>query len=275
MFPSRTWKAVAWFSPLLATVILIGSYVGLFHYPATGNNIIQPVEIQPVEIQPVEIQPVEIQPGNVPDHAAHLDKSSFFALMKPILNAENIRVLHVRQRLLKLKLSAHLRAQAKVWLKQISTEYRVPLKGKPDGNFWNQILSRVDIVPLEMALAQAANESAWGNSRFAREANNYFGQWCLQKGCGIVPLRRNVGAQHEVKRFDSPASSVRAYIKNMNTLQAYEQFRNIRQSMRHQGKALDAEVLVAGLRQYSERGDEYIKIIRSMIRKNRALMQKS
>jgi len=255
MPPSQTWKAVAWFSPLLATVILLVAYAGFFRYPVTGNDV--------------------IQSGNTLAHAVHLDKRSFFALMKPLLNAENRRVLKVRRRLLKLQLSAHLQTQDEVWLKQISTEYRVPFKAKPDSGFWDQILSRVDIVPLEMALAQAANESAWGNSRFAREANNYFGQWCLQKGCGIVPLRRNAGAQHEVKRFDSPASSVRTYIKNMNTLQAYEQFRNIRKSMRHQREALDAELLVAGLRQYSERGDEYIKIIRSIIRKNRALMQKS
>ena len=41
---------------------------------------------------------------------------------------------------------------------------------------------------------QAANESAWGTSRFARIGLNFFGQWCYSKGCGMVPKRRNTGA---------------------------------------------------------------------------------
>ena len=82
----------------------------------------------------------------------------------------------------------------------------------------------------------------------------------------MVPLRRNAGAHHEVRSFASPAESVRAYLKNMNTSRAYHQFRKLRSYMRKQGKPLHAEMLAIGLRQYSERGGAYVKSIRSMIR---------
>lgn len=35
------------------------------------------------------------------------------------------------------------------------------------------LLKRVDIVPESMVLIQAANESGWGSSRFAREGFNF------------------------------------------------------------------------------------------------------
>ncbi len=226
-----------------------------------------------MEIKKEIIPPAAINVSKAPIQTTY-QKKSFFSFMRPIIEAENTRILHIRRRLMQLQVSTHLSKQSIPWLQQIAEEYRVSLMGKPDNRFWHQILSMVDIVPVDMAMAQAANESAWGNSRFAREANNYFGQWCFQKGCGIIPLRRNAGALHEVKRFDSPAASVRAYIKNMNTLHAYQAFRKIRQSLRHQGKPLNPGLLTIGLSKYSERGADYVKIIRSIIRKNKHLMAK-
>ena len=68
---------------------------------------------------------------------------------------------------------------------------------------WKKLLERVDAVALEVALAQSANESAWGQSRFAKQGNNFFGQWCYRKGCGIVPKKRDKGGRHEVAKFKS------------------------------------------------------------------------
>ncbi len=134
-------------------------------------------------------------------------------------------------------------------------------------------MQSVDVIPLEMALVQAANESAWGQSRFARDANNYFGQWCYEKGCGLVPLKRTAGATHEVKSFATANLSVRAYMKNINTSRAYAEFRDIRRDLRHQHRTLDAELLAMGLKSYSERGMAYVKVIQTMIRSNRKLIQ--
>ncbi|MFM9673737.1 glucosaminidase domain-containing protein, partial [Streptomyces galilaeus] len=78
-------------------------------------------------------------------------------------------------------------------------------------------LRRVDIIPKELALMQAANESAWGTSRFARIGLNFFGQWCYSQGCGMIPNRRNSGAAHEVAAFKSVRDAVSSYFKNINT----------------------------------------------------------
>ncbi|MDQ6968132.1 MAG: glucosaminidase domain-containing protein, partial [Mariprofundaceae bacterium] len=128
------------------------------------------------------------------------------------------------------------------------------------------------IVPVELALVQAANESAWGTSFFARRGNNYFGQWCFQKGCGIIPRRRRANAKHEVKYFNNAVESVHAYMKNINTLDSYAALRKIRRQLRLRHIPIYAEVLTRGLKNYSERGVEYLKILRHMIRSNRKLM---
>ncbi len=158
-------------------------------------------------------------------------------------------------------------------IRLLAKRYRVPLQDKPTEVFWSRLAKRVDVVPVELALAQAANESAWGTSRFARQGNNFFGQWCYTSGCGIVPTRRNAGATHEVKAFDSPGASVRAYIHNLNTAKAYQPLRGIRLHLRRNKQPLDAMIMASGLSGYSERGAAYVKNIRTIIRRNRALIQ--
>lgn len=262
LFSCRLLRPLVRVVPFLIVLLMVISCTEAVRFPARG-------------IGKGAVPLAEAKFNKISNQPAHLNKNDFFTLMRPVIEAESARILQTRRHLLRLKSSARLQEPEVVWVRQIATEYHVPFNGKPDPRFWQQLLARVDIVPLEMALAQAANESAWGNSRFARDANNYFGHWCFKKGCGLVPLRRRAGARHEIQRFDSRASSVRAYMKNMNTGRAYQQLRTMRQSMRHQGQTLDAELLALGLRKYSERGAEYVKSIRSIIRKNRTLMRKS
>jgi Bax protein len=201
-------------------------------------------------------------------------KMRFFAKLRPLVQAENKRIEELRARLLVLSRQTDTYNPEQMDLiYPLAAKYRVPLEGRPDPAFWELLLKRMDKVPVELALAQAANESAWGRSRFARNGHNYFGQWCYKKGCGIVPLRRNAGSSHEVKAFSSPAESVRAYIYNLNTTAAYKRLRDLRQHMRRRGAKLDAVLLAGGLSTYSERGAEYVKSIRTLIRRNQSLMR--
>ncbi len=125
---------------------------------------------------------------------------------------------------------------------------------------------KINTIPASLVLAQAANESAWGTSRFAQEGNNYFGQWCFSEGCGIVPNSRDGGASHEVADFDSPYDSVKSYIKNLNRHPTYEPLRDLRQQAIDNNQAVTGIVLAQGLIGYSERGEEYVKEIQQMIR---------
>lgn len=131
-----------------------------------------------------------------------------------------------------------------------------------------ELVRRVDVIPTSLVLAQAANESGWGTSRFAREGNNIFGQWCFDEGCGLVPNKRGEDASHEVRAFASVDAAVRAYFRNLNTHPSYEDLRTLRASMRMQGLPLNSMVLARGLTRYSERGMDYVEELQAMIRVN-------
>lgn len=153
-------------------------------------------------------------------------------------------------------------------LMHLCWKYKVNCDSASTQNSIDQLLLHIDIIPPSLALAQAANESAWGTSRFAEKANNYFGQWCFSKGCGLVPKKRNEGAKHEVRSFESAYQSVEAYIFNLNSNKAYGAFRALRALSRKSDRSLDGADLAKGLLSYSERRGEYVKELQSMIRHN-------
>ena len=192
-------------------------------------------------------------------------KTRFFNFMRPIVNTENTRVLELRRSLIKAYKNDNLALVTKT-AKQYSVDW------KADAASWNKLLSRVDSVALELVLAQSANESAWGQSRFATKGSNFFGQWCYKKGCGLVPKRRDKGTKHEVAKFNSVNKSVRSYIKNINTGRVYAPLRNIRQKNKMANKSPDAIAQAGGLIKYSQRREAYVKEIRAMIRYNKKLM---
>jgi len=130
-----------------------------------------------------------------------------------------------------------------------------------------ELLQRIDIVPASLALAQGAEESGWGTSRFARLGNAVFGQRAF-KGAGMVPQERAPGARFVVRAFNALEKSVRAYVWNLNTHPAYGAFRTARAAMRDAGQPLDSHALAGALTRYSERGDAYVDTIRSIIRGN-------
>ena len=199
-------------------------------------------------------------------------KALFFRALLPIVLAENEKVAELRSHasVLLNKGVMQLSDAESRWLKAIAQQYKV--KDSISGvNFQRELLRRVDVVPPALALAQAANESAWGTSRFARQGNNLFGQWTYRQSEGIVPLGRPEGATYAVRAFTSVDASVRAYIQNLNSNAAYAELRQLRQQMRDNGEALDSHVLATGLMAYSARGEEYITELQAMMRSNRLL----
>lgn len=212
----------------------------------------------------------------LPDFAAIRDvkqkKAAFFNYLRPAIEYNNQKARDQHKTLqswrMQLRAKKALDPLTRLGLSQLATRYRL----KPSLNTEQQIdalLLRIDELPPSMVLAQAAMESAWGTSRFARKANNLFGQWCFSSGCGIVPLQRSSGDTHEVKLFASVGSAVEAYYLNINTHAAYQGVRNIRAESRAQGTGLKGALMVAGLEKYSGRGMHYVEELRSMIRTNR------
>lgn len=216
------------------------------------------------------------QAETVPDFSSYTDvkekKKAFFEFMYPKIFQANKAVLETRKNLeaiaLKLQEGKQISSSESKKIKSICDKYRADCNGNINQSIKN-LLSRVDIIPPSLTLAQAANESSWGTSRFAKEANNYFGQWCYKKGCGVVPKRRNAGSNHEVQRFKDPADSVAGYVYNINTGSAYATVRKFRAVSRTKGKVPSSLDMVKGLIKYSERGEEYINEITSMITYNK------
>lgn len=195
---------------------------------------------------------------DLPDFRAFTDtkakKQAFFDYFSPIVAAENERMLAEREIVSGITNPDELQP----WC----DEYRA------DPCAQAELLTHVDAIPMSMALAQAAVESAWGTSRFAVQANNFFGQWCFREGCGLVPSQRSSGAHHEVQVFDHPADAVRAYFHNINSHPAYQPAREIRLEAREQGHLASGSDMVGGLLSYSGIGEHYIDELRSIIRVN-------
>lgn len=201
-------------------------------------------------------------------------KTAFFGFLLPLVEAENQRIGLLRDALMKIaQQKKEVDKKQLKWLLKLAVYYNVVANDVSTENLdidWviDELLLRVDQVPPSLALAQAANESAWGTSRFARKGNNLYGQWCFKKGCGLVPDNRPEGANHEVASFSSPAQSVQKYIHNLNTHLAYKGLRKQRAVLRQADKPLSGNTIADTLTRYSTRGAEYIKELKAMMRVN-------
>jgi Bax protein len=133
---------------------------------------------------------------------------------------------------------------------------------------WISLIKRTDTIPLSLLIAQAAIESAWGTSRFAREGNNYFGIWCSTPGCGIVPKQRSEGATHEVERYSSLEKAIRKYVHILNTRSAFKQLRTLRHQQRVSLLSPTGTMLIKGLGRYAENGSVYMETLDKVIQQN-------
>lgn len=132
-----------------------------------------------------------------------------------------------------------------------------------------ELLRRVDIVPPSLAIAQSVEESGWGTSRFAREANALFGQRIYRDGGnGVVPRRRAPGERFRIRRFARLMETVRGYAMNLNAHWAYGGFRAARAELRRRGRPIRGLALVHTLRLYSERREVYVRYLERLIRTN-------
>ncbi|MEZ9837080.1 glucosaminidase domain-containing protein [Vibrio sp. 10N.261.52.C11] len=220
-----------------------------------------------------------------PDFAAIEDvnkkKDTFFSYLRPSINIENKRITKERAFLTKLSETGlnNVDSEDASYAKRLGKLYSLPVPSSGLDDAWlKEMLNRVNVLPEALVLTQAANESAWGTSRFATKANNYFGHWCYTKGCGLVPLQRNEGSSHEVATFSSSQESVHRYFMNLNRNRAYADLRVIRAKLDAQGDDLlttaTATELTNGLLKYSERGSDYVTDLQAMIRHNEVYWKK-
>jgi Bax protein len=190
-------------------------------------------------------------------------QQSFVVFMVPKIDSANQQVFALRQRIIAIKQKNKLSNLDRRFLIATATSYKVPHFKLDDPASMTELLKRVDIVPTSLVLAQAANESGWGASRFAKRADNFFGQHCYTKGCGIVPASGDT--TFEVQKFHNAQDAINYYLYNLNSNSSYASFRDARAQLRAAGKSLTGPNLVPYLVNYSQLGEGYISMINSMI----------
>jgi len=199
-------------------------------------------------------------------------KRLFFLSLLPMVMMANDEIRQQRREALylcqKLDNSKKLSASEAKHLRRLARQYRLETDPVKSALARERLLQRIDVLPPELVLAQAANESGWGTSRFTLKANNLFGEWTFSPGNGVVPQNRPEGATYEVRRFSTLYDSIKSYMNNLNTHRAYKSLRKLRANLRYRGLSLDGFTLSAGLRQYSGRGQAYVDELRAMIRQN-------
>lgn len=194
-------------------------------------------------------------------------KRAFFELLVPIVEAENARIAAQRAWLERMRAGQGAATASQLArLASLCEDYGVDCR---DGDAVDELLARVNIVPLPMVVIQAVEESGWGTSRFARQGNNLFGLRCFAEGCGLA--QRGSGRQYQT--FDSVQQAVRTYLRNLNTHDAYSELRQRRVQLAREGRQLSAEALIDTLTAYSVR-DDYRDVLLSLLRTNDRLIER-
>ena len=186
----------------------------------------------------------------------------------PLILQSNELISEDRQRLKalgrRIKRGTNISYSDNLWLKEMSNKYSAESTNIDD------LLERVDVVPVSLALAQAIEESGWGTSRFTHEGNALFGQriYGVQKDqAGMIPQDAD-SKEYMVQSYYQLQESVDAYINNLNSHYAYSKFRKARKLLRKKYNKVDPIFLASTLGNYSENGEHYIKKLIRIIKAN-------
>jgi Bax protein len=188
-------------------------------------------------------------------------KEFFIQIVLPLILEENNNIRSDRRTLFSILNKSNNTNLEKKWLDKKYKQYGVASKEL------SVLKIRMDIVPVSLAIAQAAKETGWGTSRFAQEGNALFGQWTWS-GEGLKPKDSDGTKGHKVMKFNVLQASVRAYQRNLNTHRSYKNFRLARAELRDREKPLDSLILSKFLNNYAETGDKYVEVLQKIIKQN-------
>ena len=188
-------------------------------------------------------------------------KDTFIKIVMPLILDENIKISENRKKLFKILGKQNNSRGERVWLKRRFEDYGIKNEDV------TALKIKMDVIPVSIAIAQAAKESGWGTSRFALEGNAMFGQWTWGKK-GISPLKREKNKDHKILKFPILRSSVQAYKNNLNTHKGYREFREKRAELRRKNKKISGVVLGKYLQNYAATGSEYTKVLEKIIEQN-------
>ena len=201
-------------------------------------------------------------------------KELFYRTLLPLVLYSNELILNDRDRL--SKISQDSTQLDHDWLETLAYDYRLLDRDAgevlPEGDelqtLIEALLTRVDAIPPSLALGQAAYESGYGTSRFAREGNALFGQW-VYGGAGMAPKQKRASkGDYGIAAYDWPLDSVRSYMLNLNSHPSYTDLRKKRSAARASDQIATGAELADTLTKYSEKGAAYVKTLKGIMRAN-------
>ncbi|MDF1875161.1 glucosaminidase domain-containing protein [Sulfurimonas sp. SAG-AH-194-I05] len=180
-------------------------------------------------------------------------KERFYHLVVP-------SIVRVHKKLL----SEYLRTKSNVDNNRIQTRIKY-LREQHKVTTNKDLLLAMKPHPPSIVIAQAAMESAWGTSRFFREANNVFGMWSKNpKEARIAAgIKRNGNTTIWLRKFYSIDESVKEYYALMGKGKAFHAFRKVRY------ETDDVFKIIKKLDKYSEIGHLYGEELGKLIRFNK------
>ena len=178
--------------------------------------------------------------------SSSMKKSLFIRSILPLIIKENNKIETLSKKIKTLnKNFKRINRNQALWLNEMLASYRV------NTNSIDDLIIKVDVIPVSIALGQAAIESGWGTSRFAMEGNALYGQWSWKAGSGIVPKERDKNEVYEIKSFLSLSNSVASYMKNLNSHPNYKNFRINRNLLREHNIPISGSYLYKYLDKYA------------------------
>jgi Bax protein len=195
---------------------------------------------------------------------------AFKSALKPLITQINHDIMIERQQISKILDPKHkLVPSDQELVNDLADKYQVAKtkdnKTKTVHELARELLYKVDLIPEQLILAQAALESGWG---LARQANNFFGHRATAKHTNDQKITSTDGADYRF--YPSLYHSIRSYVHNLNTHRAYQNFREVRANLQRQ-KNISPELIALGLTKHlgaystnSLYGDELRKIMKTM-----------
>ena len=184
-------------------------------------------------------------------------KDVFVKLLLPSIEVVQQEVLNNREIVKKLKVKKELTENEKIYAEKLFKKYRTEY-GK-----WNELESKMIVYPASLILTQGAIESAWGTSRFFREANNAFGVWSTNPNEPRIAAKGSRGDfTPHLKKYDTLKDTVEDITLIISRSSAYTGTRK----MIWEGKS--PYEIAGGLTKYSEEGKEYVRKVRSTLKYN-------
>ena len=210
------------------------------------------------KVTPIYISVLPAEIGKI--ESTKEKKEIFIKIVLPLILRANEEIISDRKKLFRILGKIKNTRAEKKWLKFKLKQYRVK------NSDLTELKIRMDIIPVSLAIAQAAKETGWGTSRFALEGNALFGQWTYTAD-GLKP-ENNITGDHKVMKFNILQASVRAYKRNLNSHRVYKKFRSERAKLRERGEKINSLKLVKYLDKYAETGKLYTQILEKIIKQN-------